>query len=237
MFAMQVVRFPRLIVTVAAVLMSAAAMAQTPPAAAPAQAPASDAAGAQQQAPQQPQQNNPFSVVQPVGSWTVRCAQVTVKSPAPCEMLQVRADPTSKKPVLQFSIAYVPSRDAYAFQIITLNGVALARGLTLAAGDHSLNAAKFTRCEQNYCFVELLADTAMVNALQNMGKETTVTVYAYGSNKEFKYTVPLTGFAEAVDRVKTFARDRAVNAAATGAVPAAAKTPAKAARGKAPAAP
>src|SRR5690348_7523957 len=57
------------------------AMAQAP-AANPAAPAAADQSGAAAQAAQQ------FSINQNVGDWVVRCVQTTVKSPAPCEVLQ-----------------------------------------------------------------------------------------------------------------------------------------------------
>ena len=106
------------------------ALAQQPPA--PAAAPPADpnAAAAQQ-----------FSINQNVGDWVVRCVLTTVKSPAPCEVLQSTVNKDNQQRISSLSIAYVPSRETYAMQIVVPTGVALAKGLTLAP---SLNAVKFT---------------------------------------------------------------------------------------------
>ena len=237
---MSVRRFAASLLISALVLGSSAAMAQAP-AAAP--APAAEAApGAQP--PGAPNPANQFSINQTVGDWVVRCALETVKSPAPCDMLQVTINQTSKQRVSSFSIAYVPygpngTGDRYAMQIIVPTGVALAKGLVLAAGpQHSLNGAKFTRCERDGCYVELLTDPAMITALQGVGKSTQITVVGYGTaGKTVPLPVSLTGFPEALDRMKTLAKARAIPVPApTAAAPAAAAPPAAAPR-PAPAAP
>ena len=111
------------------------AFAQQPPAApaAPAPAPADpNAAAAAAAAAQQ------FSINQNVGDWVVRCVLTTVKSPAPCEVLQSTVNKDNQQRISSMSIAYVPSRETYAMQIVVPTGVALAKGLTLAP---ALNAA------------------------------------------------------------------------------------------------
>jgi len=221
-----------------AILSSAGAFAQAPAAApvAPAAAPAAPPAAAAAQ-PEAQQPPNQFSINQTVGDWVVRCALETVKSPAPCDMLQVTINQTNKQRVSSFSIAYVPSRDSYAMQIIVPTGVALSKGLVLAAGTHSLNGAKFTRCERDGCYVELLADAATITALGGVGKSTQITVVGYGTaGKTVPLPVSLTGFPEALDRMKGLAKTRAI-ALPPAPPPAAAAAPAAAPRAAAPAAP
>jgi len=172
------------------------ALAQQPPA--PAAAPPADpnAAAAQQ-----------FSINQNVGDWVVRCVLTSVKSPAPCEILQSTVNKDNQQRISSLSIAYVPSRETYAMQIVVPTGVALAKGLTLAP---SLNAVKFTRCERDGCYVEMLIDNAAITSLAGAGKAATIGVVGYGRDNEIKLPVSLTGFPEALDRMKTFAKDRAV---------------------------
>jgi len=172
------------------------ALAQQPPA--PAAAPPADpnAAAAQQ-----------FSINQNVGDWVVRCVLTSVKSPAPCEVLQSTVNKDNQQRISSLSIAYVPSRETYAMQIVVPTGVALAKGLTLAP---SLNAIKFTRCERDGCYVEMLIDNAAITSLAGAGKSATIGVVGYGRDNEIKLPVSLTGFPEAMDRMKTFAKDRAV---------------------------
>jgi len=174
------------------------ALAQQPPApAAPPPADPNAAAAAAQQ----------FSINQNVGDWVVRCVLTSVKSPAPCEVLQSTVNKDTQQRISSMSIAYVPSRETYAMQIVVPTGVALAKGLTLAP---PLNAVKFTRCERDGCYVEMLIDNAAITSLAGAGKSATIGVVGYGRDNEIKLPVSLTGFPEALDRMKTFAKDRAV---------------------------
>jgi invasion protein IalB len=189
--------------------------------------PADPAAAAQAQAAAQ------FSVNQNVGDWVVRCVQTTVKSPAPCEVLQVTVNKDTKQRLSSLSIAYVPSRDSYAMQVVVPTGVALAKGLLLGPSTQGL---KFTRCELDGCYVESVVDNTTVQTLSKAGKSTNIAVVPYGKTDQIKFPVSLTGFTEAMDRMKTYSKDRAVALppppAQPGAAPAAApaapaRTPAK----------
>jgi invasion protein IalB len=178
--------------------------------------------------------NGQFSINQSVGDWVVRCGKIEVKSPAPCDVIQVSVNKDTKQRITSFSLAYVPSRDAYAMQIVVPTGVALGKGMTLVAGAHSMNGVKFSRCERDGCYVEMLVDNATIQALSTAGKTTNLTVVSYGKFNEIKLPVSLNGFPEAIDRMKSFSRDRAIalppqaGDAAT-AAKAPAKAPAKAA--------
>jgi len=186
-------------------LFSTIALAQPQAAPAPA-APAAPPAADQQQQPgaQQPPQ---FSVNQNVGDWVVRCVLTTIKSPAPCEVLQVTVNKDNKQRLSSLSIAYVPSRDAYAMQVVVPTGVSLAKGLVLGTAP---NGMKFTRCERDGCYVEAVIDNAVVTTLGKAGKATNIAVVAYGKTDQIKFPVSLTGFNEAMDRMKTYSKDRAV---------------------------
>ena len=201
------------------------AFAQAPAAAPP---PADPAAAAQAQAAAQ------FSVNQNVGDWVVRCVVTTVKSPAPCEVLQVTVNKDTKQRLSSLSLAYVPSRDSYAMQVVVPTGVALSKGLLLGPTTQGM---KFTRCERDGCYVETVVDNTVVQTLGKAGKATNIAVVPYGKADQIKFPVSLTGFTEAMDRMKSYSKDRAVALppppAQPGAAPAAApasaptRTPAK----------
>jgi invasion protein IalB len=93
-------------------------------------------------------------------------------------------------------------------QVVVPTGVALSKGLTLAP---ALNGAKFTRCERDGCYVEALIDNATVTSIGGAGKSANIAVYGYGQqDKPITLPVSMTGFPEAMDRMKTFAKERAV---------------------------
>src|SRR5262249_10910339 len=170
--------------------LSGAASAQAPA------APPPDAAAPPGQVPPAQQ----FSINQSVGDWVVRCIATTVKSPAPCEVMQTTVNKDTKQRISSFSIAFVPSRDTYAMQVVVPTGVALSKGLQLGT---TLNGVKFNRCERDGCYVEMLIDANAVTALSAAGKSTTIKVSSYGpEGKEIPLPVSLTGFPEAMDRMK-----------------------------------
>src|SRR5437868_1413662 len=181
-------------------LVPAIALAQAPAANTPAPA-AADQSGAAAQPAQQ------FSVNQNVGDWVVRCVLTTIKSPAPCEVLQVTVNKDNKQRLSSLSIAYVPSREAYAMQVVVPTGVSLAKGLILGS---SPNGMKYTRCERDGCYVEAVIDNSVITSLSQAGKATGIAVVAYGKTDQIKFPVSLTGFNEAMDRMKTYSKDRAV---------------------------
>ena len=179
------------------VVLSGVASAQAPAPAAP------DAAAAAGQPPAQQ-----YSINQSVGDWVVRCVQTTIKSPAPCEVMQTTVNKDSKQRISSFSIAYVPSRDAYAMQVVVPTGVALTKGLQLGTNP---NAVKFNRCERDGCYVEIVIPPDAVTQLSAQGKSTTIKVTGWGpEGKEIPLPVSLTGFPEAIDRMKGLAKDRAI---------------------------
>jgi invasion protein IalB len=182
--------------------LSGMALAQQQPAASAAAAapPAAAAAPADPNAQQ-------FSINQNVGDWVVRCVQTTIKSPAPCEVMQTTVNKDSQQRISSFSIAYVPSRESYAMQVVVPTGVALGKGLSIAP---ALNSVKFTRCERDGCYVEMLIDNATVTSLGGAGKSASIAVFGYGQEKQITLPVSMTGFPEAMDRMKSFAKDRAV---------------------------
>src|SRR5262245_57376836 len=103
---------------------AAPAPSAPPPAAAPAGTPPADP-----NAPPAPQ----FSINEPIGDWAIRCALTTVKSPAPCDVIQLTVNQDTKQRIMSFSLAFVPSREAYALQVIVPIGVALAKGMTIGS--------------------------------------------------------------------------------------------------------
>ena len=56
----------------------------------------------------------------------------------------------------------------------------------------------------------MLLDNAAITALSGAGKATTIGVVGYGQANEIKLPVSLNGFPEALDRMKGYAKDRAV---------------------------
>jgi invasion protein IalB len=213
----------RTIACLAALFSASAALAQQ--AAAPAAAPA------QQQRPRNP---NAPNLTETQGDWTIRC--FNVRGPAPCEILQVAVNKESQQRVLSVSIAYVPQRTAFALQVAVPLGVSVAKGMTLNAGPKTMRGVHYSRCTRDGCFVEVIVDSATIDALARVGASTNILVYPYGRTTDAKLPLSLKGFAPAVVRLKQLAQQRAVATPAgqQGAAPAPA-APARPAPAPAPA--
>jgi invasion protein IalB len=158
--------------------------------------------------------------------WTLRC--FNVRGPAPCDILQVAVNKQNQQRVLSVSTAYVPERNAFAMQIAVPLGVALAKGMTLNAGDRTIKGAHYNRCNREGCYVEIIVDNETIAALSKLGASTMIVVYPYGRNTDAKLPLSLKGFPAAIARLKVVATQRAVRTtAAPGTAPAPA-TPAPA---------
>jgi invasion protein IalB len=173
--------------------------------AAPAQPRPAAAAAAQPQLQQATASN--LTVNELIGDWNVRC--FAVKAVAPCDVLQVASQQETKQRVLLISIAYVPSRDGYLMQIVVPLGVAVSKGLSLAAGSNSLNGLKFNRCERDGCYVEAPLANETVQALTAPGQTSAVSIQAYADSKAATLPVSLKGFGEAIGKMRTYARQKA----------------------------
>jgi invasion protein IalB len=174
--------------------------------------PAPDAsAPALNPAVQQPAVNPNLAVNELHDNWSVRC--FTVESQAPCDVLQVGTNAESQQRVSLISIAYLPASQSFAAQIIVPLGVALARGLSLEAGEGSLRGVKFNRCEVDGCYVEIALPQSTVDSIRLLAEDTLITVYSYGSGETLELPFSVSGFSEAIDHMMSEAETRAVERA------------------------
>ena len=185
----------------------------------------SGSALAQAPAPAQQDPNAPV-LSETFDDWTLRC--FNVRGPAPCDMLQVAVNRQTKQRVLSVSIAFVPERNAFAMQIVVPLGVALAKGLTVNAGDHTMKNVHFNRCSREGCYVEVIVDSDTVTALGKVGASTMLVVQPYGKNTDAKLPLSLKGWNSAVARLKVVAAQRATRTGAPQTTPGAAPAPAPA---------
>jgi invasion protein IalB len=149
-----------------------------------------------------------LAVSEMIGDWTVRCFRI--QTIAPCDILQVASQQETQRRVLLVSIAYVPSQNVYWAQVVVPLAVALSKGMTIPAGDATLNAMRFTRCERDGCYVEQQLPDAAIQALRGM-ESTTINIVAYGNEQAANLPLSLNGFGQAIDRLRTEARQRATN--------------------------
>lgn len=194
----------RFTLALAAALMAAPALAQ-------------DAADGQ--APQQ-QANKPVqpSEIKEFGDWTVRC--YPIKSPTPCEMLELRVAKKTGQRVLGVTLAYMAARDAHIVQIAVPLGVSIANGLILESDTYKSPVIKFRRCDQGGCYVEAAMGNDIISSLSRATKAQAVVVAANG--KRFNLVFSLKGFNEAHASLVELSKAKGSGAAPA---PAAAATP------------
>ncbi len=166
----------------------------------PAIAQQEDAAQAQKERkPVQP------DVVKEFGDWTVRC--YPVKSPSPCQMLELRVAKKSHQRILGVMLAYVPSRDANVLQVSVPLGVALSNGLVIDTDTYKSPVLKFRRCDQLGCYVEEAVGNDVVSKLAKATKANATIVSVDG--KRYNLVFSLKGFTEAHQSMADLAKSKA----------------------------
>lgn len=178
-------------------LMSGAFLAVLVSGAAFAQAPAASAAPA---APPPPPE------VKNVGDWLVRCYAAQPQSP--CDMYQQQNDAKSNQRVLAVSIAYIPRLDKHAIQISVPLGVSISRGLVMQAGSYTSPVMPYRRCDRGGCYVEMLLDNAVIDALNHAGDNALIKLTA-DDGKNYQLKLSLNGFTAAHDSMTEQAKAKA----------------------------
>jgi len=146
------------------------------------------------------------------GDWDVRC--FAVKNGHPCDMFQEMANKDSRQRILSFSLAYDPALNQHLLQITVPLDISLQKGLTISAGSYTSPAFKFRMCTRDGCFVQTLADNAVVEQLVKAGPEAKVNIVAESNAKSYGLQFSLKGFAAAHDDMVAKARVKATPAEA-----------------------
>lgn len=169
-------------------VIAAALVAMPLAAAAPAAAPAAPA-------PQQAPSNKPIEPTfsKDFGDWTVRC--FPGNSPTPCQMVQLRIVQKTNQRILGVLLAYVPSKDASLMEFSVPLGVALQNGLVIDTNTYKSGVLKFTRCDQQGCYVE---GAVAADVLDAMARATSAKVQIVSMNgKKYQLVFSTKGFTEA----------------------------------------
>jgi invasion protein IalB len=161
---------------------------------------AAGAAAAQQAAPP------PKPDIKNVGDWQVRCFSLT--STHPCDLFQEMADQNTRQRILSLSIAYDPSLDRHLMQITVPLEVSIAKGMTIQTDNYTSPVLKYRMCTRDGCFVQMLADNAMVEAMVKSGPDAKINIFADGG-KSYGLKFSLKGFSAAHDDMVAQARAKA----------------------------
>jgi invasion protein IalB len=149
--------------------------------------------------------------IKPVGDWFVRC--FPIQSPSPCDMFQELDSPTTKQRVLSISLAYVPSMDRHAIQIMVPLEIAIQKGVTIKTDAFTSPLLKYRRCDRNGCYVETPVDNNFIEAIaRSSGEKGKVNIVA-DTGKTYALDFYLKGFPAAHDDMVTQARAKAKSVA------------------------
>ena len=83
--------------------------------------------------------------VKHIGDFVVRC--FPVKSVAPCDMYEDRANRDTGQRVLTFSLAYMPSGNRYILQISVPLGVSIEKGVVVAVSSPALRLLGYSAAD------------------------------------------------------------------------------------------
>ena len=145
--------------------------------------------------------------IKPVGDWFVRC--FPVDSPSPCDMFQELDTQATKQRVLSISLAYVPSIDRHAIQIMVPLEIAIQKGVTIKTDTFTSPLLKYRRCDRNGCYVETPVDNSFVEAIARSGGEGGKVNIVADTGKSYALNFFLKGFTAAHDDMVTQARAKA----------------------------
>lgn len=145
--------------------------------------------------------------IKPVGDWFVRC--FPIESPSPCDMFQELDSPTTKQRVLSISLAYVPSIDRHAIQIVVPLEIAIQKGVTIKTDTFTSPLLKYRRCDRSGCYVETPVENSFVESIARSGGEKGKVNIVADNGKTFALDFFLKGFAGAHDSMVSQARAKA----------------------------
>ncbi len=145
--------------------------------------------------------------IKAVGDWFVRC--FPIDSPSPCDMFQQLDNQTTKQRVLSISLAYVPSIDRHALQIMVPLEISIPKGVVLKAGSFTSPVLKYRRCDRNGCYVEAPAENSFVESLSRASGEGGKVTIVADTGKSYDLNFFLKGFTAAHDEMVSLARAKA----------------------------
>jgi invasion protein IalB len=153
------------------------------------------------------QSGAPSPEVKPVGDWFVRC--FPIDSPSPCDMFQELDSQATKQRVLSISLAYVPSIDRHAIQIMVPLEIAIQKGVTIKTDTFTSPLLKYRRCDRNGCYVETPVENSFVESIgRSSGEGGKINIVA-DNGKSYALNFFLKGFAAAHDDMVSQARAKA----------------------------
>jgi len=131
-------------------------------------------------------------------------------------MFQELDSPTTKQRVLSISLAFVPSIDRHAIQIMVPLEIAIQKGVTIKTDAFTSPLLKYRRCDRNGCYVETPVDNNFIEAIARSGGEKGKVNIVADTGKTYALDFYLKGFSAAHDDMVTQARAKAKSVAKPG---------------------
>lgn len=138
--------------------------------------------------------------------WQKRC--FATKSISPCDAFFSTFQKATGVRVASVSVAYAPSKHVTFLQIAVPYGIAIAKGVTVVAGEYKSVPLEIRRCDRTGCFVEGAAAPEFIQALlANSDRKASLDVVADGG-KPVSLLFSLKGFSRAYDAMVSAAEQR-----------------------------
>ena len=141
----------------------------------------------------------PSSLQETYGDWTVAC--ITQEAVRRCAMGQRLLQPDGRQvAAIEFSLA----DEGMSGLLVLPFGLALERGVVVAVDGAPLAPARFSTCLPGGCLVAL---SVMPDATSRLdaGADFEIEAIANDSSDRVRFTLPLAGFTEALERLKQLA--------------------------------
>ncbi|MFC5384645.1 invasion associated locus B family protein [Aquamicrobium segne] len=133
------------------------------------------------------------------GDWTVACT--TPDGTVRCAASQVQINSQNRQRVLSVELTATEGGSATSGTLVMPFGLALDQGVVLSIDEGDfLPPLRFSTCLPAGCLVPLAFDAASVTALR-AGTAVSVTVIANDSGQELSFSVSLSGFSSALNRL------------------------------------
>lgn len=141
--------------------------------------------------------------VKSFGDWSVRCFPGALP---PCEMQQASQARGGRR-LMSISIAFLPRRDRYALRISTPLGIAVAKGVKIAASGYAAQAVPFHNCDRGGCYARGMIEKGALDALGRSSPKANLAVTAL-DGRVVQLAFSLRGFAPALAAMEDLARHK-----------------------------
>jgi invasion protein IalB len=128
------------------------------------------------------------------GDWGVRCYPSA--SQQSCEMQETLTQKKTGTRIMSMSVAFVPQKSRYVFQLAVPLGVSLAKGAKIVAKGFDGPAMVFRRCDRGGCYVEGFIDDKMIDALAASTGDAKVVIVSF-DGRTVNLPFSLRGFGDA----------------------------------------